>query len=178
MVLQHRTVIGRGAVKADLAADFRLALGPFRGGLARDGEHRRVERNRGVWPAARALPGIDGGLDHIVDVADRVDGMDMEAVGNLARRPAHALVHAGKVDGDSGIGDRTRIEERIHQPELVELALVGRPRIVLEGIPDRPHAADIVRDPRRRTVEGHGKAALHMGAHLGAEPQMKTAAAG
>ena len=68
-------------------------------------------------------------------------------------------------------------EERVHQPEPVELALVGGAGPVLERVPDGAHTPDVIGHPGGRPVEGHREPALDMGPHLGAEAEVEAAPA-
>ena len=69
------------------------------------------------------------------------------------------------------------VEERVHEREAIELALVGGTGAILEGVPDRAHAPDVVRHPGRGAIEGHREPALDVGAHLGADPEVEPATA-
>ena len=74
---------------------------------------------------------------------------------HVARRAAQAGVHAGEIDRNIGVIDRHRREESVDQFEAVERHFVIGTRAGLLDVPDRPYAADVVRDPCRRMVEGH-----------------------
>ena len=73
--------------------------------------------------------------------------------------------------------DGARVEEVADQRETVELTLVSRAAAILKRIPDRPEAADVVDDPRRRVLELGGEPALDVGPRLGAKPEEQAPAA-
>ena len=101
----------------------------------------------------------------------------MKAIGHLAGDTCHALANAGERDRDVRMLDRAGVEEIADQREAVEAALVSGAGAILEGIPDRPKAADVVDDARGRMLELGGEPALDVGPHLGAEPEQQAPAA-
>ena len=98
----------------------------------------------------------------------------MEAIRNLPCRATHARVYPRKIDRNPGIRQRTRIEKRIDQLELVKRALIVRPRLILKRIPDGAHAADVISHACRRVFKRCRKASLDMRAHLSAQAKMES----
>src|SRR5229473_8588578 len=103
--------------------------------------------------------------------------MRLDAVGDLARHAEHPLVHRGEIDRDPWMLDRSRIEERAHQRERVEVALEREPMRLLERAPDVSKSRDVFFDPRRWPVVGHREPALDMRPHLRPEAQVESPAA-
>ncbi len=66
---------------------------------------------------------LDGGLNDLLHVFGTVEGVDVEAVAELAGHFGEVGVDAGYVDRDLRIVYRSGVEERRHEGVLVELAL-------------------------------------------------------
>ena len=183
--MRRRVEIGRFAVaRADHAA-VASAVGVLDLALIRerDGLEAAVRVLADAEPRARRLERFwHGVVEHQERRhlgGERVPAehwVDVEAVGNLTGRTAHARIHPGEVDRDIRVIDGTRVEERVDQLETVELAFVVRARAVLKRVPNRAHAADVVGHARGRVIEGHGETALDVRPYLRTQPQVQAAA--
>src|SRR5439155_5804181 len=122
-------------------------------------------------------PSRDAGQRDLAQVRRRREGMRLDAVGDLCGRAKHPLVDRGEVDRDARVIDRSRIEERRHEVEVIEVALEREAMLVLEGAPDVAERGHVLLDALRRSVVRHGEAALDVRADLRAEPEIETAAA-
>ncbi len=134
-----------------------------------------IVRSSGSRPArARALGQRRRG--HLVEVAERVHRVDVDAVGHLARHAPHPRVDGGDVDGRiggvEGAGHPRRSEER----ERPVVALEGELLLAAEGPEDGLHGADVLGQAGPGRVEVAGVAAHGVGAHLGTEPEPELAA--
>ena len=126
-------------------------------------------------PAATRAP-LDRWFDALVDEAGRADRVEANAVGDLAGDGAHVGADRRDVDGDVGVLDRTGIEQRHHQAEVVALALEPQRFAGLPGPPHRPDRADRVAHPRRRRVPLHPEPSPDMPSDLSAETEREPAA--
>src|SRR5215831_15860901 len=104
-----------------------------------------------------------------------MERMDVEAVAELPCQATHVGVHARNVDRHVRVLDRSSVEERRHQGEVVELPLEVWSRTVLPAV---PHCADHLNhlaQLRPRMFPFHAEAALVVTLHLSAEPEHETA---
>ena len=102
--------------------------------------------------------------------------MRPDALGDFTGHLTHQLVHCGEMNGNAGMLDRARIEQRHHQIDVVVRPLDVERRAVLPAIPDRANRTHILAHPRPGGRPGHAEASLDMGLHLRAEAEGKAAA--
>src|SRR5581483_5767327 len=173
---EHPDVRAGGGVERDLLTHQRLRPLDLVAVLAGHGERGGCERD--VRPLAPGLPEprLDVRAYGLVDVLHRMERMDVEAVGELAREPGDVGVDARDVDRDVRPLDRRRAEERGHEAELVVLAFEAGPDVVLPDVPDVTDQLDHLaesgagRRPRRRV------ASLVVPLHLRPEAEDEAAA--
>ena len=122
-----------------------------------------------------SAPSAMAGIDGLAHVLGGVEGVDVEAVADLAREPGQTGVDARYVDRDLRVIYWARVEERRHQGVPVELALELEGTLVLERIPDRTQGQDVLAQPRRGLVPGHREAAGYVGLDLRAEAEHEAA---
>jgi hypothetical protein len=100
-----------------------------------------------------------------------VEGVDVEAVADLAGQGRQTGVDAGDVDRDLRVLYRTGVEERRHEGVPVELALEVQRLASLERIPDGAQSAYVLAQPRDGSVPGHGEAAPYVRFDLSTEAE-------
>ena len=101
--------------------------------------------------------------------------MDTDAVGDFASDAAHDGIHGGHMDRDLGMLDRSRIEQRHHQVDVVVLALHVQRHAVLPAVPDRANGRHILAHPWAGRRPGEAVATLDMRLHLRAEAEREAA---
>ena len=171
--------VGAGrSVEGDLLAHRRLGALDLVVVPAGDDEGGARQRHLLALAAHLRESGLDVREHGFIDVLDRMEGMDVEAVGELAGEPAHVGVQARDVDLGQRTIERRGAEERRHQAELVVLALEPGPRAVLPHVPDVADQEDHLAEPRARRQPRRRVAALVVALHLRAEPEDEAAARG
>src|SRR5579862_8956180 len=173
--LEDAAVRARGSVEGELLADGPLRALDLIAVLPHDDE--RGGRERHLLAAAIRLrePGLQVGQQGFAEVLDRVEGMDVDAVGELAREPAHVGVHGRDVDGNVRPLERCGREERRHQAELVVLPLEAGTRPVLPHVPDVADELDHLAQPRAGCRPRCGVPPLVVALHLRAEAEDEAA---
>src|SRR5882724_9700425 len=161
----------RGGVEGDLLLDHQLLVASLLLGVAHDDE-----AGRGVGEvlarAARLLQSrLDGRVHDLPEVLRAVEGMHVHPVAELPGHPAHVGVHGGDVDGHVRVIDGTRIEERRHDVEGVELPLEVELGTVLPAVPDGADGADGLGHLGAGRFELDGEAPLVVRLDLGAQPE-------
>jgi hypothetical protein len=120
-----------------------------------------------------------GRSDDVAEVARGIERVHANPVAELARQATVGAIHGRHVDGDAvDSRDRSRIEERIAEGELVVLAREAWRRSGSEVLEYRAQAQHVLAQAgSRRRGPGRGVAALVVGLHLGAETQHEPAPA-
>jgi hypothetical protein len=96
----------------------------------------------------------------------------VEAVARFAGQTRQARVNAGNEDGDGGVLDRSRVEERRHEGELVVLAAEVEALAGLPAVPNGAYGLDLFAQLAGGAVgPGQAKAALDVGLDLGAQAE-------
>ena len=148
--LEHAGVGARGAVVGDAPprrlARLRQLL------LVASGDQEAPAAHLHPRGVASGPPGaLPRGRDqHLARVAEGAEGVHDDAVPEFAGQPRVVRVHRRDQDLDVGMLDRRRGRLGILQQEAVVLALELGLRAILPAVPDRPHAEDVVAQPRAR----------------------------
>ncbi len=88
-------------------------------------------------------------------------GVGEKAIRQLAGQACQAGVNPGNIDGDVRVADRTRIEERRHEGQLVVLAAEIKRLAGLPGMPEGPDSLDLLAQlADNRLGPGHAEAPL------------------
>ena len=176
-VVEDERVVGGGAVEGDQGAGEMAPSVAFVGGVADDEEGGDDDLE--VIEVAVGALGFGGemGGDGVVEVGAGVEGVDVDAVGNLAGEAEHPRVDGGEVDGRIGWTDGPGRPDGWKEGELVVVAVVvewGAAACVEAGA----DGADVVADAGAGRVECGVVAAFDVGADLGAEPEAEPAVGG
>ena len=79
-----------------------------------------------------------------------MEGVEVDAVAQLAGQAEVVRIHRGDVDGDSWVLDRARREEGGHQRDGVVLAPEVDPAGRLPALPESTEREDVVAEPGSR----------------------------
>src|SRR5829696_9339497 len=99
-----------------------------------------------------------------------MEGVDVDAVGDLACGSHHRPPDGGDVHSDVLVSVATGDAHRWEQRQAVVVALVPE-GLAPEAGPARPHGPDVVAQPGDRGLELDAVAALDMRPHLAAETE-------
>ena len=94
----------------------------------------------------------------------------MHAVGHRPGHPEHPRVDRRDIDRRIRHVDRSRRPRGGQEGQVPERSLVGEP-LTSEGLEDRPQRLDVLPQARPGVLELAPVPPLHVGPHLGAEPQ-------
>src|SRR5215218_4329647 len=171
MRLENGAVGGGRGVEGDLGAHLLALLFDLHRILPGHNEDARGKLDSLRVPTFFLCALGDGGLYGPSEILGGVEGVDVEAVTELAGQGRQPGVDAGYVDRDLRVLYGTGVEERRHERVPVELALEAQRPLGLEGVPDGAESHNVLAQPRDRPVPRHGEAALHVRLYLGSETE-------
>ncbi len=131
--------------------------------------HTSDDGVRGTPGAARALE--HRGAHDLFEVPQRVERMDVHAVGDLAGHAARPRSHGSDVDRDVGMLDRARAPHRRQQVERPVVAVEVELLLALERAEDRAQSEHVLAEPGSRMIELHRVPTLVVRLHLRPEPE-------
>ena len=110
---QHRRVGAGGGVEGDLLLHLLLLLLDLRAGVPDDHHGRGAEAEVQPRAARRVEPLRHRRVEDFTQVLGGVEGVDVQAVRDLAREPGHVGIHPRQVDGDLRVLDGTRSKKGV-----------------------------------------------------------------
>src|SRR5207237_729732 len=109
--------------------------------------------------------------DYVGQVFPVIEGVQAQAVADLAGDAAHVGIHRRNVDRDVRLGDRLRPELGVHEREAVMVATEIRRPLLLKSAPELAQRQDILAQTRTRRGPGHAEPALDVALDLAAQSE-------
>src|SRR5499433_240867 len=176
--VEHGLIRAGGGVEGDLLLHHLRLRAPLLLRVAHDDEAGGGVGEVLAGPAGLLEPCLHRGMDDLAEILGAIERMHVHAVAELARDAAHVGIDRGDHDGDLRMLDGSRVEERRHDVEGVELPLEVQFGAVLPAVPDGPDGPHRLRHLGPRRLELYGEATLVVRLDLAAEPQDEAAPRG